>query len=71
MFAGTGVLRKPREYQEARRLPATEGTPFKQIAATLGVSVSTVHGWTRDIKLTDEQRSRNLGRAGQAAQNPC
>ncbi|MGH2990232.1 MAG: hypothetical protein ACRDMA_10280, partial [Solirubrobacterales bacterium] len=29
------------------------------------VSVSTVHGWTRDIELTPEQRARNLARAGQ------
>jgi hypothetical protein len=62
-----GPLRKPREYYEARRLRRMDGTPLKQIAAKLGVSVSSVHGWTRDIELTDEQRSRNLARPGQAA----
>ena len=43
------------------------GAPLKQIAAELGVSVSTVHGWTSDIVLTAEQRARNLARPGQAA----
>jgi hypothetical protein len=34
--------------------------PLKRIAARLGVSVSTVHLWTRDIELTEEERRRNL-----------
>jgi hypothetical protein len=34
--------------------------PLKRIAARLGVSASTVHLWTRDIELTDDQRRRNL-----------
>lgn len=33
---------------------------MKRIAARLGVSVATVHAWTSDIELTDEQRRRNL-----------
>jgi hypothetical protein len=33
---------------------------LKRIAATLGVSVSSVHRWTRDIELTAEQHHRNL-----------
>jgi AraC-like DNA-binding protein len=67
MFAGTGDLRKPTQYAEARRLRRVEGTSLKTIAAQLGVSVSTVHGWTRDIELTAEQRTRNLARVGQPA----
>jgi hypothetical protein len=43
--------------------------PFKRIAAELGVSVSTVHSWTRGIKLTPEQRERNL-RGPRGPQNP-
>jgi hypothetical protein len=56
---------KPLEREEARRL-RVDGMPMKQIAATLGVSVSSVSLWTRDIELTNEQRARNLRRAGQA-----
>jgi hypothetical protein len=52
--------RKHAEYREARRLRRTEGTPLKRLAARLGVSVSTVHVWTRDIELTPEQKARNL-----------
>jgi hypothetical protein len=59
MFVGTGTIRKPGEYREARRLRREAGMPIKQIAARLGVSPSTVHGWTRDIKLTAAQRRRN------------
>lgn len=40
------------------------GTPVRQIAATLGVSLSSVSIWTRDIELTLEQRAANLARAG-------
>ena len=35
----------------------------------MGVSVSTVHGWTRDILLTPEQRERNL-RGPRGPQSP-
>jgi hypothetical protein len=34
--------------------------PLKRIAARVGVAVSTVHLWTRDIELSAEQRRRNL-----------
>ena len=67
VFATTATLRKPDEYAAARQLRRDTGMPLKQIAVQLGVSVSSVHGWTRDIELTDEQRVRNLARAGQAA----
>jgi hypothetical protein len=51
--------RKPIEHAEARRLRAEHGTPLKQIATRLGVSVSTAHVWTKDILLTPAQRERN------------
>jgi hypothetical protein len=38
--------------------------PVRRIAATLGVSLSSVSIWTRDIELTPEQRAANLSRAG-------
>src|SRR5918996_2552517 len=60
MFVRTGTLRKPAEYREARRLRKEEGMPLKRIAARLGVSVGTVHAWTRDIELTPKQQWRNL-----------
>jgi hypothetical protein len=65
MFDAT--IRKPSEHAEARRLRQEAGMPLNQIAARLGVSVSTVHGWCRDIELTAEQRARNLARPGQAS----
>jgi hypothetical protein len=43
--------------------------PFKRIAARLNVSVSTVHSWTRDIRLTPEQLAHNL-RGPRGPQNP-
>lgn len=52
--------RKVAEYSEARRLRGDEGVPLKRIAARIGVSVSTIHAWTRDIELSLEQRARNL-----------
>lgn len=33
---------------------------LKKIAARIGVSVSSVHAWTRDIELTPEQRQQHL-----------
>lgn len=70
MFVGTGTLRRPLEYREARRLRAEEGLPYKRIAARVGVSVATAHAWTRDIELTPEQCERNLrGPSGPA--NPA
>jgi transposase-like protein len=46
---------KPAERLEARRLRAQEGAPIKDIAARLGVSVSSVSVWVRDIELTPAQ----------------
>lgn len=46
------------EREEARRLREA-GVPYKRIAKRLGVSVGSVHRWTRDIELTPEQRERN------------
>lgn len=63
-----GICRKPKERDEARRL-RLGGMPFKRIAARLNVSVSTVHSWTRDIRLTPEQRTHNL-RGPRGPQNP-
>jgi uncharacterized protein YjcR len=57
MFVG---FRNPEHHEEARRLRRQEGIPLKRIAKRLGVSVSTVHSWTRDIELTPEQQERNL-----------
>lgn len=68
MFVGTGTLRKPKQYARARQLRA-RGEPLKRIAKELGVSVSSVHGWTRDIVLTPEQRKHNL-RGPRGPQNP-
>jgi hypothetical protein len=36
----------------------------RQIATALGVSLSSVSIWTRDIELTPDQRAANLARAG-------
>jgi hypothetical protein len=44
--------------------------PVKQIAAMLGISVSSVSLWTRDIELTAEQKHRNLAGALRARHNP-
>jgi transposase-like protein len=46
---------KPAERLEARRLRAEHGASIKAIAAHLGVSVSSVSAWVRDIELTREQ----------------
>jgi hypothetical protein len=61
MFGAVAKLRKPNEYWEARGM-RRKGTPMKQIAARLQVSPGTIHRWTADIKLTPEQRARNMGR---------
>jgi len=45
---------KPTEHAAARRL-RREGHSVKRIAAALGVSVSSVSRWTRDIVLSQEQ----------------
>ncbi len=58
MFDGSGTPRKPKERAEARLL-REQGMPIKRIAARLGVSPSSALYWTRDIKLTPEQRLHN------------
>lgn len=60
---------KPAERTQARQLRRSEGMPVKQIAARLGVSPSSVSLWTRDIRLTPEQRERNQRGPG-GPQNP-
>ena len=54
---------KPNERREARLLRRRHGMPVKQIAARIGVSVSSVSLWVRDIQLGESQRQRNLRRA--------
>jgi transcriptional regulator with XRE-family HTH domain len=46
---------KTRERVEARRLRRSEGLPIKEIARRLGVAVSSVSLWVRDIELTPAQ----------------
>jgi hypothetical protein len=58
---------KPIERAEARRLRA-QGLPMKQIAAQLGVSPASVHAWTRDVPVSEEQLAANR-RAGAVARN--
>ena len=64
MFA----MAKPAECKLAREL-RRDGLPYKRIAAQLGVSPSSVHLWTRDIVLTEEQKAFNL-RGPRGPQNP-
>lgn len=61
--------RRPALRAKARELRA-KGEPFKRIAAQLGLSVSTVHSWTRDIELTPEQKKYNL-RGPRGPQSPA
>jgi hypothetical protein len=68
MFVGTGTPRKPAEREEAREL-REQGMSIKRIAKALNVSPSSVSYWTRDIKLTEEQRHRNL-RGPRGPQDP-
>jgi transcriptional regulator with XRE-family HTH domain len=49
---------KPVEREAARRLRREEGLALRVIAARLGVAVSSVSLWTRDIKLTEAQHER-------------
>jgi transposase-like protein len=60
---------KTNERLEARRLRREEGGLIKSIARRLGVSVSSVSLWVRDIELTPEQRAalRNKMSGGQAS----
>jgi transposase-like protein len=53
------VKPKPAEKREARRLRGEDGIPLKRIAAQLGVSLSTVSLWVRDIELDPIHRERN------------
>jgi hypothetical protein len=69
MFVGSTSPRLAREFAEARRM-RLDGVPMRTIAATLGVSISSVSVWTRDIELTAEQRAANLARAA-AARGPA
>lgn len=48
---------KTRERERARRLRRTEGASIKDIARRVGVSVSSVSLWVRDIELTPEQHA--------------
>jgi len=63
MFVSPRSPRLVREFVAARRMRAA-GTPVRQIAKSLGVSISSVRIWTRDIELTPDQRAANLARAG-------
>jgi transcriptional regulator with XRE-family HTH domain len=62
-------MAESKEREEARRRRAAYGTPIKELARELGVSVSSVSLWTRDIELTAEQIQRNVanGRAKSVA----
>jgi hypothetical protein len=53
------------KHSEARRM-RSEGGSIKAIAADLGVSVSSVSVWVRDIKLTAAQRAINQSRGRSA-----
>src|SRR5688572_16264062 len=61
-------MTKRAERELARELRRA-GLPYKRIAGRLGVSVSSVHAWTRAIELTDAQKAFNL-RGPRGPQNP-
>src|SRR5688500_7654975 len=66
---GTYVrMTKAAEHQLARELRRA-GLPYKRIASRIGVSPSSVHAWTKDIKLSEEQKTINL-RGPRGPQNP-
>lgn len=50
---------KPAERVQARALRRELGLPMKEIARRLGVSVSSVSLWTRDIQIASEHAERN------------
>ncbi len=56
---GKRVSPKSAEKRQARRLRREDGMPMKRIAARLGVSVSTVSLWVRDVELDPAHRERN------------
>jgi hypothetical protein len=60
--------RKPEQHRHARDL-RVQGTPYKRIAAVVGISPATAFAWTRDIELTAEQQERNR-RGPVGPQNP-
>lgn len=60
--------RFPEKRAEARRR-RRQGVPLKRIAAELDAAVSTIHSWTRAIRLTPEQEERNRTGPG-APHNP-
>ena len=49
---------KVSEREEARRLRREDGLALRVIAARVGVAVSSVSLWTRDIELTESQHER-------------
>jgi transposase-like protein len=51
------VFVKPEQRRQARALRAEQGMSIKEIAARVGVSVSSVSLWVRDIALTPEQQA--------------
>jgi hypothetical protein len=55
-------------YGKAREL-RSDGTPYKRIAAAVGISPATAFAWTKDIALTAEQEERNR-RGPYGPQNP-
>jgi transcriptional regulator with XRE-family HTH domain len=63
------VFVKTAERQYARRLRRDRGLPIKEIARLIGVSVSSVSLWVRDVPLSAEQEAaldaRNPVRNGQ------
>lgn len=61
-------MTKPAEQALARELRRA-GMPYKRIASRIGVSATSVHGWTKDIQLTEEQKTFNL-RGPHGPQNP-
>src|SRR3954451_2996288 len=54
---------KPTAKAEARRLRRELGMPMKRIAREVGVSLSSVSLWVRDIELRPEHRERNRRQA--------
>ena len=48
---------KPVECLQARALREQDGLSIKEIAAIIGVSVSSVSLWVRDIKLSEAQQA--------------
>jgi transposase-like protein len=63
------VFVKVREREQARRLRSEQGLAVNEIARIVGVSVSSVSLWVRDVPLTAEQEAalaaRNPARNGQ------